>query len=143
MSVYLDASVLIPIVVREPNSDVVDAFLAGTTEAIYVSEFAIAEVASGLSRLVRTRILDSDDASTRLSHFDTWRTAETVSIDIESADVRSAGMIVRRFELKLRTPDALHVAVCRRLGASLVTLDNGLAIAARALNLPVLTPSTV
>ncbi len=43
---------------------------------------------------------------------------------------RSADIYVRRFELKLRTPDALHAAICRRTGSTLVTLDQRLADAA-------------
>jgi predicted nucleic acid-binding protein len=48
---------------------------------------------------------------------------------------------VRRFDLKLRAPDALHLAICRRLQARLVTLDNNLARAARALDVPCINPA--
>ena len=49
-------------------------------------------------------------------------------------------LYVRRFDLKLRAPDALHAAICRRLGMRLVTLDRRLAAAARALGIDVLVP---
>lgn len=41
-----------------------------------------------------------------------------------------AGVFVRRFDLALRVPDALHLAIVRRLGVALVTLDRRLATAA-------------
>jgi predicted nucleic acid-binding protein len=126
--------------VEEPASALVDQFMAGVEEAICVSEFAASEVASGLSTLLRTQALDANTVHARLVDFDAWRAAETVLIDVESADLRSAGFIVRRFELMLRTADALHIAICRRLNASLVTLDLRLATAARALGLQVLIP---
>jgi predicted nucleic acid-binding protein len=40
----------------------------------------------------------------------------------------------------LCTPDAIHVAIARRLEATLVTFDRGMAGAARALGMAVATP---
>ena len=130
MSVYLDASVLLPTIIQEPGSEAVERFLARIDEGLVISEFAAAEAASGLSRLVRTHLIASDAAVRRLAIFDAWRADESQSIDIEGGDVRAAGAIVRRFELMLRAPDALHIAICRRLDARLVTLDIRLAEAA-------------
>jgi predicted nucleic acid-binding protein len=140
LSLYLDASVLLPTIVRDSHRDAVDAFFGDATEPLAISAFAAAEVASGLSRLVRTRALDAEDAAERLSEFDVWRATETTPVEVESTDVRAAAVIVRRFDLMLRTPDALHIAISRRLGAALVTLDRRLANAAGVLGLTVLVP---
>ena len=48
-----------------------------------------------------------------------------------------AYIYVRRFDLALRAPDALHLAVARRLDATLVTLDRRLTAAARELGIAV------
>ena len=133
MSVYLDASVLLPTLIDEPGSNAVERFLASVEEGFVISDFAAEEVASGLSRLVRTRLITSDVAVKRLSIFDAWRADEGQAVDMETADFRAASAIVRRFELMLRAPDALHIAVCRRLDARLATLDVRLAEAANAL----------
>ncbi len=53
--------------------------------------------------------------------------------EAESADMRVASTFVRRFELGLRAPDALHVAVCHRLGLPLFTFDERQAAAAERL----------
>jgi len=137
LSLYIDPSALLPAFVEEARSDTVDRLLRTSNEALCVSEFAAAEFASALSRLVRTHVLDQDLALQRLADFDAWRAAEAVLIDVESADIRSASIIVRRFDLMLRTPDALHVAIARRLGAALVTFDHRLATAARAMGVAV------
>jgi len=50
---YLDASLMIPILVKEPASAVVDALMSTAQEKPSVSDFAAAEVALALSRLVR------------------------------------------------------------------------------------------
>jgi predicted nucleic acid-binding protein len=133
LSVYLDASVLLPTLIDEPGSEAVERFLAQVDDGLIISEFAATEVASGVSRLVRMRMIASDVAARRLSIFDAWRADESQSIDIEGADVRAASAIVRRFEMMLRAPEALHIAVCRRLDARLATLDVRLADAASKL----------
>jgi uncharacterized protein len=53
LSLYLDASVQLPMIVAELDGSVVDSFLRTTADALAVSHFAAAEVASALSRLVR------------------------------------------------------------------------------------------
>lgn len=130
MSVYLDASVILPTLIEEAASTLVDRFMAELADDLIVSEFASAEVASALSRLVRTGLLDHEDASLRLADFDAWRAATARDLDLQPADVRLANVFVRRFDLMLRAPDALHAAVCRREDHLLVTLDRRLALAA-------------
>ncbi len=133
MRSYLDASVLLPMLIAEPQSTAVDTFISGVAEPAVVSEFAAAEVASALSRLLRTGHLAEAEAMARLADFDAWRTASTDDLDLTAADVRLASLYVRRFDLMLRPPDALHAAACRRGGFELVTLDRRLATAAAAL----------
>ena len=132
MTAYLDASVLLPTLIEEPGSPVVDRFIEGYAEDLVISEFAVAEVASALSRLVRTDRLDLDDARARLADFDAWRAA-AADIDLQASDVRLANIFVRRFDLMLRAPDALHAAVCRRTDYLLVTMDRRLNLAAMEL----------
>lgn len=104
-------------------------------DALVVSELAAAEVASAMSRLVRTARLSADDARARMADFDAWRAAATEDVEVNAADVRLAHLYVRRFELMLRAPDALHAAVCRRSDLELITFDRRLATAADALGL--------
>ena len=141
MSLYLDASVLMPTLVAEPDSAALDAFLLGRTEVMTVSDFAAAEVASALSRLTRMGQLTAAAAADRLADFDAWRAGATRTAEIEAHDCRIACAFVRRFDLKLRAPDALHAAICQRLELKLVTLDRRLASAARQLDINVLNPT--
>jgi uncharacterized protein len=137
LTCYLDASVMLPILIKEPASAAVDAFMSTVQQELWVSDFAAAEVASALSRLVRTGRLQATDGAARLSDFDVWRTAMTKPAEIHAVDVRLAGAYVRRFDLALRAPDALHVAIARRLDIPLVTLYRRLATAARELGVAV------
>ena len=47
--------------------------------------------------------------------------------------LRAAEGFLRRLDLTLRTPDAVHVALARRIGASLASFDKKMAASARAL----------
>jgi predicted nucleic acid-binding protein len=132
---------MLPILVKEPASAAVDAFMSTVQYELWVSDFAAAEVASALSRLVRTGLLQQNDGTTRLADFDVWRAAMTKAAEVHAVDVRLAGAYVRRFDLALRAPDALHIAIARRLDAALVTLDRSLATAARDLGIAVEEPT--
>ncbi len=140
MSVYLDTSVLIPMLVEEPDSDAVKAYLVVSEHEFLISDFAATEVASALSRLVRMRLLNMADASVRLADFEAWRAAASSPVELHAADVRLAYAYVQRFDLMLRAPDALHIAIARRLDAALVTLDRRLANAAETFGIAIEVP---
>ena len=137
MTLYLDASAVVPTLIEEGASRAVGDFLAAASDTFVVSDFAAAEVASALSRLVRMTAIRREAAETVLREFDVWRAIATTGVEIVPADVRLANVIVRRFELGLRAPDALHAAVCRRADHTLVTLDTRLAAAGEALGVRV------
>jgi predicted nucleic acid-binding protein len=137
----LDASCLIPTLVQEATSEDVRAYLSTRQERL-ISDFAAVEVASSLSRLVRTGLLAAAEAVARLTDFQAWRTATSLPAEVQAADVRLAYAYVCRFELMLRAPDALHLAITNRLRATLVTLDRRLERAARELGIAVERPQT-
>lgn len=83
------------------------------------------------------RLLTEEEGSARLADFDAWRAAAASAADVRAADARLAYIYVRRFDLGLRAQDALHLAIARRLDATLVTLDRRLAIAANQLGVSV------
>jgi uncharacterized protein len=61
-------------------------------------------------------------------------------VDSRGSDARLVYVYVRRFELRLRAPNALHLATARSLGTSLITLDRRLANPARELGIAVDQP---
>lgn len=85
--------------------------------------------------------LDLDQADDLLLDLDDWIAATVPPIEVEGGDVREATALVRQFDLKLRAPDAVHIAICRRVEARLITLDTNLAHAARAVGLPCINPA--
>lgn len=140
MSLYLDASVVVPILIEEASSAAVKRLVAEASETIVVSDLAALEVASALARLVRMGVLSGESAVARLADFDVWRPVVPDGSGIQSHDARAAASFVRRFELGLRAPDALHLAACLRAGHVLVTLDRRLVAAGEALGVKVERP---
>src|SRR6266496_3893808 len=61
--VYIDASALAKLYVPEPESDKLDKFLRGRRDLL-VSELAITEVVSAISRRKREGLLDAKQANT-------------------------------------------------------------------------------
>lgn len=124
---YLDTSLLVPLFVIDSSSERARAFMATEAPTPVVSDFAAAEFASAISRLVRTNALNSAQATSIFSMFDTWRARTATECWVEASDVATASAILRRLELSLRTPDALHLAMARRIGVPLATFDQRLA----------------
>lgn len=140
MIAYLDASVLVPLMVFEASSAAMQRWISAYEGRLIVSEFAAAEASSGISKLVRMNRLSPVEATAALADFDSWRFAVTETVAIGDVDFRAAHLLVRRFETKLRAADALHLAVARRLDATLVTSDQTLHDAALMVGVAVTAP---
>ncbi len=68
--------------------------------------------------------------------FDAWMELDVTSVTLIPPDLALATTWLRRLDLNLRAPDALHIAMASRLRLPLLTFDAGMATAARALSLP-------
>ena len=139
VSFYLDTSALIALVKPEPLSDRADRFARQHSAGLIVSDFTAAEFASAAARWVRTQELSASEGRTALDSFDALVT-RLQRVEMTPSDVAAATMFLRRLDLPLRTPDAIHIAIAQRLGATRVTFDRQKAASARALGTPVETP---
>jgi uncharacterized protein len=140
VSFYLDASILVALLVPEPFSERADGFVQANPTGLVVSDFAAAEFASAMARRVRTRASTFAEASKDLSDFDLWLARSAERVEISAVDVALAASFLRRLDLPLRTPDALHIALAQRTNGTLVTFDERMAASARALRTPLQTP---
>ena len=138
---YFDASAIAANLLPETASDAVATLIATTDAEIRVSEFSIAETSSAVSRLFRMKQHSRQEAEQLFLDIDRWVEATALLVDIRSSDFARATDLVRDLGLKLRAPDALHLAIAERLDARLVTLDRNLAAAARAVGASVHNPA--
>lgn len=137
MSVYLDASVLVALFTHDALSTKADKYLRKAAPILIVGDFAAAEFASAIARLVWMRELTRAEAQTAFSNFDSWTARAANRVETRASDIAAAAAHIRRLDLPLRTPDALNIAVAERFGAELATFDDKMAAAARALGLKV------
>jgi len=137
VSVYLDVNVIVALFTVDPLNDRTDKTLRGLRDTLVVSDLAGAEFSAVIARRVRTRDLSAGEARTAFANFDLWGTSQARRVEIEGGDVAHATGFVRRLDVPLRTPDALHIAIARRSGCALLTFDRTMANAARALGIEV------
>jgi uncharacterized protein len=104
---------------------------------LVVSDFAAAEFASVIARHVRTKDIARREARIAFSTFDAWTARVAQRVDIGPPDIKAAEAFLRRLDLKLRTPDAINIAIAQRIGAALFTFDAAMIKSARALGMPV------
>lgn len=142
MTVYLDASVLVSLFVRDVNTPRADGLLREAVPVLIVSDFGVAEFSSGVARRVRTGDLSVTDAHTAFATFEGWMARTVQRIEMVPADVTTATAFIRRLDLNLRAPDALNLAIAQRVGARLMTFDVGMEASARKLGVPLLDTET-
>ena len=128
--VYLDSSALVKLVVREPESDDLRAFL-GENPAAVSSAIAVTEVRRAIGRLSPRRSL-SDRARLVLDG--------VALLEMELEILEKAASLL---PAELRTLDAIHIASALSLGTDLlafVSYDDRQRNAARKAGLPLVQP---
>ena len=135
LNVYLDASLLVPLFIQDRFTARAQAFLSTGELVLHVSDFAETEFASVMSLKVRKRDLTREEALGAFAAFDLWKATEPNQEFAETADIQRAGALLRRLDLNLRAPDAIHIAIALRAGAALATFDSRMAECAEALGL--------
>lgn len=133
MNVYLDASVLVALITQEPFTSRAEAFLRSNAPILFVSDFAGAEFASAIARRLRMGEITRSGARAAFATFDGWSAQAARRAEIAAGDVATAASFLRRLDLTLRTPDAMNIAMAKRLNASLFTFDEKMAVGARTL----------
>jgi len=137
LNAYLDASFLIALFANDAFTASARQFLRSEKPVLHVSDFASAEFVSAVAKRVRLGQFGMSDARLTLSNFDAWMPRGAQHVSMTSADIKVAEAYLRRLDLTLRTPDALHIAMVERIGATLLTFDKKMTACARALQMPV------
>jgi predicted nucleic acid-binding protein len=128
--IYLDTSALVPIFLHDAHSARMLAWFGRTTELLTVSFWTIAEFSSAAAGQERMGQCTHDARVRAESAFDGW-VAGVEQTPVLKADFDIARELLRRDQVRLRTPDALHLAVAWRLDFALASLDGQMTEAAR------------
>lgn len=135
--IYIDTSVIVPIFLNAPFVGKAKAILSRGN--LLLSTWALAEFAGVVTLRLRERQLSAAQARAVLATLDSWAAAVTQNVDTEAQDIRAAETFLRRLDLNLRAPDAVHLAIAQRSSAELATFDKKLAAAARNVGMTVVS----
>ncbi len=131
MTSYLDASIVVPLLVAEPTTAVITEWIERQSTALLIGRLAIGEAASALSRRRRMTELSDTEGESALAALDAFVGGGLTIVDHAPEDIALAGQLVRNPMPKLLMGDAIHLATCRRLSLTLVTNDAALLEIAR------------
>jgi hypothetical protein len=136
LSGYLDTNSIIGLLTTDPLTPRVNALLRQGFGPTIISDFAAAEFSGVIGRKMRTGVITRQYALDALAALDRLR-ARVSKVGLETGDIPQADTFLRRLDLPLQAPDAIHIAIAQRVGATLVTFDRQMAAAARTLGLAV------
>ena len=131
---------LVSLVLNDAGTRASSTWLRKASPSIVLSDFAWGELIATLGREVRARKLSQTDA-TALAAAARLQFVGAAVLPTTADDIVSATEFVGRFHLGLRLPDAIHLAIAQRHGATLVTTDERQADAAAALGIGYVDPT--
>jgi predicted nucleic acid-binding protein len=129
---YVDTSVLLAYLTPEAASARAEAFMRSEGAPLAISGWTETELMSALGIKLRTRQLTETQAHLILDAYSEAVAPQMHRIPIEDADLRQAVILLDGWGTALRAGDAFHLAIAKAHGATVYTLDRGMADAGRA-----------
>lgn len=139
MTVYVDTSALAKWYLNEPQSEAFEAFIIGHPDAA-ICRLTVVEFRCLLARRRRAGDITAAHETRIGDAFAADLASATLALHaVEDADFQAAVVLIRDLRRQpLRTLDALHLAVARRLEVDLVaTADRVMAAACKELGIKV------
>ncbi|QMW23530.1 type II toxin-antitoxin system VapC family toxin [Sandaracinobacteroides saxicola] len=137
--IFFDSSALVAHFAAEPDASwVYHQILAAP--AIAANELVRGECSSAILCKARTRAIEAETVLALLEQLDAWFADADDIPAITPTDLTTATTLCRHPDLALRMPDAIHLAQCQRLAATLLTRDTAMARAATTLGIAATTP---
>lgn len=137
MNLYLDTSVLVPLFSHDRLAARSEQLLRSPKLSLFISDLGSTEFASAIARKMRTGEVSKADAEVAFANYDRWRINLPTMVPASSEDISAAESFIRRLDLNLRAPDAIHIAIALPAGLPLATFDERMAACARDLGLAV------
>ncbi len=139
MTVYLDASVLVSLLVDDANTGAARR-LNDRASLVTVSQWTIVECSSAFARLTRIGRLAAGEQHELEEALDRWTARSSRMIPVSPEDFDASRSYVRRSSSGLRAADALHLAIAAREKLELATFDLVLARAAHEFGIAAINP---
>jgi predicted nucleic acid-binding protein len=134
---YVDTSVLIAYLTPEADSAVAKAFMLSVGEPLAISSWSELELLSALGVKLRTKQLIDAQAKDVIDVYMRLVSPQFRRLAVLDADHRNAALLLSGWQTALRAGDALHLAIAAGHGATVFTLDHGMALAGNILGISV------
>lgn len=133
---YLDTSLLVAALTREPRTAAVQHWLADQpAETLVISDWTITEFSAALSMKVRMHQLDASMRADALAVFTSLVRDTLTVLSITRQDFRVAARFADLHTAGLRGGDALHLGIVANRGEQLLSLDRTQVKAALAIGI--------
>ena len=130
--IYVDTSVIVPLLVSEPKTQAVTTWFAGLRDTPTCADWLLTEFHSALSIKLRTGQISETNAKRVRKEFDLLTEGGLRIVPVSRNVFRHAAQMVQKHGYGLRSGDSLHLAVALELAASqMATLDTTLAANAK------------
>lgn len=134
--VYVDTSVLVALLLKEPRSSDVARWYAACQDDLVSAMWCVTEFASALSIKRRTGQIVEEEAQTAWQRFERLCANDLQLVPVEPATFHRAAVLALDAGSDLRAGDALHLAAALDVKSKgMATLDEVLAKYARRLKL--------
>lgn len=134
--VYIDTSVIVPLLTLEPSSETITAWFASLQELPVSSDWLLTEFASAISIKLRTGQLSGAAAKAVHNEFQLLASSGLRLGPVSRTAFKAAAGMAQAHLHGLRSGDALHLAVAQEMGAtSIATLDDMMAKNAKRLKI--------
>ncbi len=139
--VYIDTSALVPLFIREPNTDAVIDWLESSGERLAISDWTLVEFTSAVGIKLRTGQVNAKlvkQATARMHEFAQKHC--TIAVPVRE-NFRRAAELASDDAMKLRAGDALHLAIAESLNTRVILcLDHAMNESAKSLGMTVARP---
>ncbi len=130
--IYVDTSVIVPLLTTEPKTGAVTVWFAGLRDAPTCSDWLLTEFSSALSIKLRTGQITEANAKRVRKEFELLADGGLRIVPVSRDAFRQAANMAQQHGHGLRSGDSLHLAVALELEAShMSTLDGTLAANAK------------
>ena len=130
--IYVDTSVIVPLLTTEPKTQAVTTWFAGLRATPTCADWLLAEFHSALSIKLRTGQISETNAKRVRKEFELLTEGGLRIVPVSRNAFRHAAKMVQKHDHGLRSGDSLHLAVALELAASqMATLDATLAANAK------------
>lgn len=134
---YVDTSVLIAYLTPEAGSAIAEKFMLSAGEPLAISSWTEIELLSALGVKLRMKQLSLAGVHDVVDTYSKLVAPQLHRIPVDDADHRQTVILLDGWRTALRAGDGLHLAIASAHGATVHTLDRGMASAGLVLGIPV------